>query len=98
MQEGLPDDSEDAGLAAFLEDFEEDYYTEESIRGDSQSTQLDYLLHLSRMYSMKAPKSHLMRVCFKTLHFSGSVDDLLELLYIHCSKVNSVVPNIVQFQ
>jgi len=33
VQEALQDDSEDAGLAAFLED----YYTKESIRGDSAS-------------------------------------------------------------
>ena len=37
LEEGLVDHNKDAGLTAFLEDFEEDYYTDGDIRGDSAS-------------------------------------------------------------
>ena len=34
LQEGLVDHNEDAGLTAFLEDFEEDYYSDGDLKGD----------------------------------------------------------------
>lgn len=53
---------------------------------------------------MKAPKSHMMSLLLP-MAFAlrqkislAAVDDPLELLRIHCPKVNSVVLNIVQFQ
>lgn len=107
VQEGLLDDiNEDAGLTAFLEDFEEDYYTNESIRGDSATEDtagLSTTCTTDLLYDgaqITCDESMLLTMAFALRHkiSLAAVDDLLELLRIHCPKANSVVPNIAQFQ
>ena len=104
LEEGLVDHSEDAGLTAFLEDFEEDYYTDGDIRGDSASKDAARLSTTTELIYEGAQitndESLLLTMAFALRHkiSLAAVDDLLELLRIHCPEVNSMVPNISQFQ
>ena len=100
----LLDHNEDAGLTAFLEDFEEDYYTDGDIRGDfnpedtaTSSTTAELIYEGAQI---TYDESLLLTMAFALRHkiSLAAVDDLLELLRIHCPEVNSMVQNISQFQ
>lgn len=104
LQEGLVDHNEDAGLTAFLEDFEEDYYTDGDIRGDfnpedtaTSSTTAELIYEGAQI---TYDESLLLTMAFALRHkiSLAAVDDLLELRRIHCPDVNSMVQNISQFQ
>lgn len=106
LQEGLVDDNENAGLTAFLEDFEEHYYTDGDIRGDSpteDTVRLSATTTTELIYEgaqITYDESLLLTMAFALRHkiSLAAVDDLLELLCIHCPEVNSMVPNLSQFQ
>ena len=106
MQEGLLDHNEDAGVTAFLVDFEEDYFTGGNIRGDSATEDtagfstafITDLLYEGTQITCS--ESLLLTMAFALRHkiSLAAVDNLLELLRIHCPEVNLVVPNIAKFQ
>lgn len=106
MQEGLLDHNEDAGVTAFLEDFEEDYFTGGNIRGDSAT---EDTAGFSTTFTTDLPYEGTQITCSESLLLTmaftlrhkislAAVVDLLELLRIHCPEVNLVVPNIAKFQ
>lgn len=106
FQEGLVDHNEDTGLTAFLEDFEEDYYANGDIKRDfnaedtatcTSSTTAELIYEGAQI---TYDESLLLTMAFALRHkiSLAAVDDLLELLRIHCPKVNSMAQNISQFQ
>ena len=104
LQEGLVNHNEDAGLTAFLEDFEEDYYTDGDLKGDFNAEDTATSSTTAKLIYEGAQitydESLLLTMAFALRHkiSLAAVDDLLELLRIHCPEVNSMVPNISQFQ